>query len=433
MSSIIASESGRLEGSIRVPGDKSVSHRAVMLGAIAVGESKIQRLLEGEDVLATVAAFRAMGVEMSGPCGGSLEIQGVGLNGLTKPASPLDMGNSGTAMRLLAGLLAGQAFPATLTGDISLRQRPMERIITPLSRMGADLGTTGGKPPLTINPVSRLQGISYQLPMASAQVKSSILLAGLYAKGTTQIRESTPTRDHTERMIAGFTGRSWEQGNPIRVDSGLILRGQKITVPGDISSAAFFLVAATLCPGSEVTLCGIGINPTRAAVLEILNLMGANIEICDQRQESGEPLCDLRVRSQRLKGIDVPRDLVANAIDEFPVLAIAAAGADGTTRIRGATELRFKESDRINVVVQGLGNLGINAIEYEDGMDIIGGEFRSGTIDSRGDHRIAMAFAVAGCCSGGSVVVDDCRNIATSFPGFVETGCSLGMNLVEKL
>ena len=433
MSSIIASESSRLEGSIRVPGDKSVSHRAVMLGAHAFGESKIQRLLEGEDVLATVAAFRAMGVEMSGPCGGSLEIQGVGLNGLTKPASPLDMGNSGTAMRLIAGLLAGQAFPATLTGDISLRQRPMERIITPLSRMGADLGATGGKPPLTINPVSRLQGISYQLPMASAQVKSSILLAGLYAKGSTQIRESTPTRDHTERMIAGFTGRSWEQGNPIRVDSGLILRGQKITVPGDISSAAFFLVAATLCPGSEVTLCGIGINPTRAAVLEILNLMGANIEICDQRQESGEPLCDCRVRSQRLKGIDVPRDLVANAIDEFPVLAIAAAGADGTTRIRGATELRFKESDRINVVVQGLGNLGINAIEYEDGMDIIGGEFRSGTIDSRGDHRIAMAFAVAGCCSGGSVVVDDCRNIATSFPGFVETGCSLGMNLVEKL
>ncbi len=433
MSSIIASESSRLEGSIRVPGDKSVSHRAVMLGAIAVGESKIQRLLEGEDVLATVAAFRAMGVEMSGPCDGSLEIQGVGLNGLTKPASSLDMGNSGTAMRLLAGLLAGQAFPATLTGDISLRQRPMERIITPLSRMGADLGATGGKPPLTINPVSRLQGISYQLPMASAQVKSSILLAGLYAKGSTQIRESTPTRDHTERMIAGFTGRSWEQGDPIRVDSGHILRGQQITVPGDISSAAFFLVAATLCPGSEVTLCGIGINPTRAAVLEILNLMGANIEICDQRQESGEPLCDLRVRSQRLKGIDVPRDLVANAIDEFPVLAIAAAGADGTTRIRGATELRFKESDRINVVVQGLGNLGIDAIEYEDGMDIIGGEFRSGTIDSRGDHRIAMAFAVAGCCSGGSVVVDDCRNIATSFPGFVETGCSLGMNLVEKL
>ena len=433
MSSIIASESSRLEGSIRVPGDKSVSHRAVMLGAIAVGESKIQRLLEGDDVLATVAAFRAMGVEMSGPCAGSLEIQGVGLNGLTRPASPLDMGNSGTAMRLLAGLLAGQAFPATLTGDISLRQRPMERIITPLSRMGADLGATGGRPPLTINPVSRLQGINYQLPMASAQVKSSILLAGLYAKGSTQIRETTPTRDHTERMIAGFAGRSWEQGNPIRVDSGLILRGQKITVPGDISSAAFFLVAATLCPGSEVTLCGIGINPTRAAVLEILNLMGANIEICDQRQESGEPLCDLRVRSQRLKGIDVPRGLVANAIDEFPVLAIAAAGADGTTRIRGANELRFKESDRINVVVQGLGNLGINAIEYEDGMDIIGGEFRSGTIDSRGDHRIAMAFAVAGCCSGGSVVVDDCRNIATSFPGFVETGYSLGMDLVEKL
>ena len=433
MSSIIASQSSRLEGLIRVPGDKSVSHRAVMLGAIAVGESKIQHLLGGEDVLATVAAFRAMGVEMSGPCNGSLEIKGVGLNGLTKPASPLDMGNSGTAMRLLAGLLAGQTFPATLTGDVSLRQRPMERIITPLSRMGADIGATGGRPPLAIKPVSHLKGISYQLPVASAQVKSSILLAGLYAKGGTQVRESTPTRDHTERMIAGFAGRSWQQGNPICVESGLVLRGQKITVPGDISSAAFFLVAATLCPGSEVTLCGIGINPTRVAVLEILNLMGANIEICDQRQESGEPLCDLRVQSQRLKGIDVPRGLVANAIDEFPVLAIAAACADGTTRIRGATELRFKESDRINAVVQGLENLGINAIEYQDGMDIIGGEFRSGTIDSRGDHRIAMAFAVAGCCSDGSVVVDDCRNIATSFPGFVETGCSVGMNLVEKL
>jgi 3-phosphoshikimate 1-carboxyvinyltransferase len=432
MSSIIASQSNQLEGLIRVPGDKSISHRAVILGAIAVGESKIQHLLEGEDVLATVAAFQAMGVEMSGPRDGSLHIKGVGLNGLTKPDGPLDMGNSGTAMRLLAGLLSGQVFPATLTGDVSLRQRPMERIITPLSQMGADLTAADGKPPLAINPVSRLTGISYRLPMASAQVKSSILLAGLYAKGGTQIHESTPTRDHTERMIAGFTGGRWEQGNPIQVDSGHILRGQQITVPGDISSAAFFLVAAALCPGSDVTLCGIGINPTRAAVLEILNLMGANIEIFGQRQESGEPLCDLRVRSQRLKGIDVPQSLVANAIDEFPVLAIAAAGAVGITRIRGATELRFKESDRINAVVQGLGNLGVNAIEYEDGMDITGGGFRSGTIDSRGDHRIAMAFAVAGCCSDGPVVVNDCQNIATSFPGFVEIGCSLGMNLVEK-
>ena len=432
MSSIIASQSNQLEGLIRVPGDKSISHRAVILGAIAVGESKIQHLLEGEDVLATVAAFQAMGVEMSGPRDGSLDIKGVGLNGLTKPDGPLDMGNSGTAMRLLAGLLSGQVFPATLTGDVSLRQRPMERIITPLSQMGADLAAADGKPPLAINPVSRLTGISYRLPVASAQVKSSILLAGLYAKGGTQIHESTPTRDHTERMIAGFTGRRWEQGNPIQVESGHILRGQQITVPGDISSAAFFLVAAALCPGSDVTLCGIGINPTRAAVLEILNLMGANIEICGQRQESGEPLCDLRVRSQRLKGIDVPQSLVANAIDEFPALAIAAAGAVGITRIRGATELRFKESDRINAMVQGLGNLGVNAIEYEDGMDIIGGGFRSGTIDSRGDHRIAMAFAVAGCCSDGPVVVNDCQNIATSFPGFVEIGCSLGMNLVEK-
>jgi len=433
MSSIIASESSRLEGFTEVPGDKSISHRAVMLGAIAVGESKIQHLLEGEDVLATVAALRAMGVEISGPRGGSLEIKGVGLNGLTKPVSALDMGNSGTAMRLLAGLLAGQAFPATLTGDASLRQRPMERIITPLTQMGADLGATGGKPPLVINPVSGLKGISYQLPMASAQVKSSILLAGLYAKGGTQVYESTPTRDHTERMIAGFTGQSWEQGNPICVASGLMLNGQEITVPGDISSAAFFLVAASLCPGSDITLCGVGINPTRAAVLEILNLMGANIEICGQHQESGEPLCDLRVRSQQLKGVDVPRGLVANAIDEFPAIAVAAASADGITRIRGAAELRFKESDRINAMVQGLGKLGIKAIEYEDGMDIIGGRFRSGTIDSRGDHRIAMAFAVAGCCNSGSVVVNDCRNIATSFPGFVETGCALGMNLVEKL
>ena len=432
MSSIIASQSNQLEGLIRVPGDKSISHRAVILGAIAVGESKIQHLLEGEDVLATVAAFQAMGVEISGPRDGSLDIKGVGLNGLTKPDGPLDMGNSGTAMRLLAGLLSGQVFPATLTGDVSLRQRPMERIITPLSQMGADLTAADGKPPLAINPVSRLTGISYRLPVASAQVKSSILLAGLYAKGGTQIHESTPTRDHTERMIAGFTGRRWEQGNPIQVESGHILRGQQITVPGDISSAAFFLVAAALCPGSDVTLCGIGINPTRAAVLEILNLMGANIEICGQRQESGEPLCDLRVRSQRLKGIDVPQSLVANAIDEFPALAIAAAGAVGITRIRGATELRFKESDRINAMVQGLGNLGVNAIEYEDGMDITGGGFRSGTIDSRGDHRIAMAFTVAGCCSDGPVVVNDCQNIATSFPGFVEIGCSLGMNLVEK-
>ena len=432
MLGITSSPARALSGTAVVPADKSISHRSVIFGALADGVTEVTNLLTGEDVLATVAAFRDMGVSIEGPDSGHLRISGVGKFGLQAPEKEVDLGNSGTSIRLLSGLLAGQRFHSRLTGDDSLRQRPMGRVVDPLTAMGAVIQSTEGYPPLDVHPGKGLIGIEYRMPVASAQVKSALLLAGLYAEAETVIYEPTPTRDHTERMLAGFSNGQWQAGAPIRISGDIALSGRCLEVPGDISSAAFLLVAATICPGSDLLLPGVGINPTRSAVLSILRMMGASIETSSERLESNEPVCDLRVRSSALRGIDIPSEFVANAIDEFPVLAVAAATASGVTRLRGASELRVKESDRIAAVIQGLGALGIDAVEYPDGMDITGGSFRSGSVESFGDHRIAMAFAVAGAISDGPVEIREADNIKTSFPNFLSLANSIGMNVTES-
>lgn len=426
---------GRLVGRLRVPGDKSISHRAVMLGAIADGRTRVSGLLEGEDVLRTIAAFRALGVPMEGPVQGRLVIEGVGREGLQAPAQPLDMGNSGTAMRLMAGLLAGQAFDSVLVGDASLSRRPMGRVAEPLARMGARIETAeGGRPPLRIRGGARLRGIAYTLPVASAQVKSALLLAGLYAEGRTCVTEPAPTRDHTERLLRGF-GYVLETPQPgtICLEGGGRLRGCDIEVPADLSSAAFFLVAASIAPGSDLLLEHVGINPTRAGVLEILRRMGADIEVLAPREAGGEPVADLRVRSARLHGIPIPPEIVPLAIDEFPILFVAAACAQGETVLSGAEELRVKESDRIAVMVQGLKRLGVDARETPDGAVIRGGRpLLGGEVESFGDHRVAMSFAVAALAAEAPILVRDCKNVDTSFPGFAELARHAGLDIDVK-
>ncbi len=424
---------GRLTGTVRVPGDKSISHRAVMLGALAEGTTHITGLLEGEDVLCTLGAFRAMGVLAEGPEAGRLTIQGVGLRGLRPPAQPLDMGNSGTAMRLMTGILAGQAFDSTLVGDASLSQRPMQRVAEPLSRMGARIEThAGGRPPLTVKGGQALCGIEYPMPVASAQVKSALLLAGLYATGETCVTEPAPTRDHTERMLQGFGYAVGVDGARRCVRGGGRLTACDIDVPADISSATFFLVGAAIAPGSDLTLEHVGINPTRVGVINILKLMGADISILNTREVGGEPVADIRVRHANLKGIAIPRAQVPLAIDEFPALFIAAAVASGETVLTGAEELRVKESDRIAVMAQGLKAFGVNARETPDGIVIRGGALRGGTVDSHGDHRIAMAFAIAGLRADGPVTVRDCKNVNTSFPGFADLARRAGLGIEVK-
>lgn len=421
---------GKLTGTLRVPGDKSISHRAVMFGALAEGTTRITGLLEGEDVLSTLGAFRAMGVLAKGPEAGRLTIQGVGLRGLRPPAQPLDMGNSGTAMRLMAGILAGQAFDATLVGDASLAQRPMKRVSDPLNAMGALIETgAGGRPPLRVRGGKRLRGTHYVMPMASAQVKSALLLAGLYAEGETCVTEPAPTRDHTERMLRGFGYEVTVKGATRCVRGGGRLTACDVDVPADVSSAAFFLVGASIAPGSDVVLKHVGINPTRTGVLDILRLMGADIELQNPREAGGEPVADLRVRHAPLKGIEIPHELVPRAIDEFPILFVAAAAAAGETVLSGAEELRVKESDRIAVMAQGLTALGIEARETPDGIVIRGGRLRGGAVDSHGDHRIAMSFAVAGLTAAGAVTVRDCKNVDTSFPGFAGLARRAGLDL----
>ncbi|MDJ0955647.1 MAG: 3-phosphoshikimate 1-carboxyvinyltransferase [Arenicellales bacterium] len=421
---------GQIIGDIRVPGDKSISHRAVILGSIATGDTGVTGLLEGTDVLATIEALRSLGVEIQGPEQGRLLIRGVGLTGLRTPNKMLDLGNSGTAMRLLTGLLAGQKFPTTLVGDESLSRRPMRRVTNPLAQMGARVDTAAnGTPPLSITPVNGLHGIHYALPVASAQVKSALLLAGLYANGETCIEEPVPTRDHTERMLTGFGYPCTQHDHGVCVVGGGVLHGVQIDVPADLSSAAFFIVAATIAHDSKLRLSHVGVNPTRAGVLDILREMGAHIELDSQREVCGEPVADLVVQSAPLKGIDIPPDKVPLAIDEFPVLCIAAASAQGITTIRGATELRHKESDRISAMVQGLRELGVEVDEYEDGLCIQGGEISGGSVASHGDHRIAMAFCVAGVGAKFDVEVKGCDNIVTSFPGFLETAVRSGLRI----
>ena len=403
-----------------------------MLSAIAEGESRIEGFLEGADALATLAAFRRMGVEIEGPDEGLVRVHGVGPRGLKVPEGPLDMGNSGTSMRLLAGLLAGQSFGTTLIGDESLTRRPMRRVTQPLELMGAQIAMSdSGTAPLAIAPVPRLKGIEYPMPVASAQVKSSVLLAGLYAEGETCVTEPVRTRDHTERMLTGFGYSVRRVASRVCVIGGGRLTGCRLQVPADISSAAFFLVGASIAPGSDLTLTDLGINPTRAGVINILRAMGADIELLRRRKAGGEPVADIRVHAAPLKGIRIPVDQVPLAIDEFPAIFIAAACAEGETVLTGAEELRVKESDRIQVMADGLTALGINTASLPDGIRILGGQIGSGSVEAHADHRIAMAFAIAGLRASGPIEVRDCANVETSFPGFARLAASVGLPIEE--
>ncbi len=425
---------GSLNGQARVPGDKSISHRSIMLGSLADGVTHVKGFLEAEDALATLQAFKDMGVVIEGPKNGELTIHGVGKHGLKAPQKPLYLGNSGTSMRLLSGLLAGQAFDSVLTGDKSLSGRPMKRVTDPLAQMGAVIETTekGTAPLHIIGQDGKLKGIDYQMPMASAQVKSCLLLAGMYAEGATRVTEPAPTRDHTERMLNGFSYPVEKEGAKVTITAEGRLTAADIDVPSDISSAAFFLVGASIAQGSDIVLNHVGINPTRTGVIDILRLMGADIEILNERIVGGEPVADLHVKSAPLKGIDIPEELVPLAIDEFPVLFVAAACAEGQTRLTGAEELRVKESDRIQVMADGLQILGIDAQPTPDGMIIQGGKIGSGSVESHGDHRIAMAFSIAGLRAGGKIVINDCENVNTSFPEFIEIAPSLGLKLQSE-
>lgn len=427
------SPGGVLKGRVDVPGDKSISHRAIMLGALADGETEIQGFLEGADSLATLKAFRRLGVEIEGPDRGRLHIRGVGLHGLRPPHAPLDMGNSGTSMRLLTGLLSGQYFPSELVGDDSLSKRPMRRVVVPLTQMGARIESTAtGTAPLRIIPGDGLRGIDYELPVASAQVKSSVLLAGLYAAGDTCVTEPAPTRDHTERMLDAFGYDLRRDGPRVCLTGGGRLHATELAIPADISSAAFFLVGASIAEGSDVTLPGVGVNPTRIGVINILKAMGARIDVLNSRQFGGEPVADLRVRAATLRGIEIPPEQVPLAIDEFPALFVAAACAEGETRLRGAEELRVKESDRIHTMAEGLAALGIEAEPLEDGIRIRGGTMRGASVDSHGDHRVAMAFAIAALRAKAPIEVRNCANVNTSFPGFAALAASSGLGIVER-
>ena len=423
---------GRLLGRLRVPGDKSISHRAIMLGAIADGVTRIAGFLEGEDALSTRNVFRSLGVRIDGPDDGRVVVHGVGVDGLRAPVTDLDCGNAGTAMRLLMGLLAGQRFASRLVGDESLSRRPMRRVADPLTAMGARVETCSGCPPVSLSPApGGLRGIDYALPVASAQVKSALLLAGLYADGVTRITEPAPTRDHTERMLGGFGVQVARDGARVALSGGQRLRATDIDVPADISSAAFFLVGASIAPGSDLVLEHVGMNPTRTGVLDILRAMGADIEVLAMHEIGGEPAADLRVRHAPLRGIDVPPDLVPLAIDEFPVLFVAAACAQGQTRVSDAAELRVKESDRIAVMADGLRVLGVACEPTDDGIVIDGNPaaaaFGAGEVRSHGDHRIAMAFAVAALRAAGTIRILETRNVATSFPGFVASARRAGI------
>lgn len=429
----LAQPGGRLSGRVRVPGDKSISHRSIMLGSLAEGTTEVEGFLEGEDALATIQAFRDMGVVIEGPHHGRVTVHGVGLHGLKPAPGPIYLGNSGTSMRLLSGLLAAQPFDSTLTGDASLTKRPMNRVAKPLREMGAVIETAAeGRPPLTIKGGQKLTGMHYDMPMASAQVKSCLLLAGLYAAGETSVTEPAPTRDHTERMLRGFGYPVDVEGSTAKVESGHKLSATNIEVPADISSAAFFLVAASIAEGSEIVLEHVGINPTRTGVIDILKLMGADITLENQREVGGEPVADLRVRSARLKGIDIPEDLVPLAIDEFPVLFVAAANAEGRTVLRGAEELRVKESDRIQVMADGLLALGVKCEPTPDGIIIDGGPYGGGEVWSHGDHRIAMSFSVASLRASAPIRIHDCANVATSFPNFLGLAAGAGIRVAEE-
>jgi len=424
---------GEVAGELTVPGDKSISHRALMLGGIAEGETEITGFLAGEDCLATLRALQALGVRIERPEAQRVLVSGRGMEGLTAAAAPLDMGNAGTAMRLFMGLLAPQAFDSTLIGDESLMRRPMERVAVPLRLMGADITTREGRPPVRIHGTPKLRALDYALPVASAQVKSAVLLAGLRAFGRTRVKEPAPSRDHTERMLSAFGVEVLREGATVAVEGGQRLTGRSVAVPADFSSAAFFMVAGCLAAERGLLLRNVGVNPTRTGLLEMLRLMGADIRVHALRQEAdagGEPIADIEVRKSRLKGIRVPECLVPLAIDEFPVFFIAAAVAEGETLVRGALELRVKESDRLAAMAQGLSVLGVENQLLDDGLWLRGGSaLGGGTIESHGDHRIAMAFAVAGLVARSPIEIRDVANVATSFPGFLEIARAAGLQI----
>lgn len=425
-----------LSGTLQVPGDKSISHRALLLSALAHGTSEVSGFLASEDCLATLHAMRALGVRIEQPGATEVIIHGVGLHGLTGASHALDMGNAGTAMRLSTGLLAAQRFSSQLVGDASLMKRPMERVAKPLREMGADVRTHGGTPPVHIGGGRRLRGIEYAMPVASAQVKSAVLLAGLYADGPTTVVAPAVSRDHSERMLLSCGVRVTTAGLRTTVYPPTQLSGQRLSVPGDFSSAAFFIVAGLLGAGGEGLLIqNVGMNPTRTGLLDILRGMGARIEVLNPRESGAEPVADLLVRASALQGIRVPPSLVPLAIDEFPVLFIAAACAAGETVITGAEELRVKESDRIAAMAAGLAVLGVAHDILPDGLRIEGrGEgpaFGGGEIHSYGDHRVAMSFAVASLRAVSPVLIRDVANVATSFPGFVGLARSVGFDLAE--
>ncbi|WP_300428755.1 3-phosphoshikimate 1-carboxyvinyltransferase [Candidatus Thioglobus sp.] len=432
MSKFIASPASTLSGELKVPGDKSISHRSIMLGSLSHGITKVSGFLEGEDALSTLKAFQAMGVKIERE-GDNVTIHGVGINGLKKPEGPLDLGNSGTSIRLMSGILAAQAFDCELIGDESLSKRPMGRVINPLKDMGAVIDSNDGKPPLKITGGQQLIGIHYDLPVASAQVKSCVLLAGLYAQGDTCVTEPAPTRDHTERMLKGLGYDVRVNDNQMCLTGGGELTATEIQVPSDISSAAFFMVAACIAPQADITLLGVNINPTRTGVIDVLKLMGARLTTLNQREIGGELLADIRIQSSELKGIHIPESLVPLAIDEFPAVFIAASCAKGETILTGAKELRVKESDRIQVMADGLSILGIENEVLDDGIKIQGGQFQKPTamIESHHDHRISMSFAVASLRCDYPIEINGVDNVMTSFPNFVELSNSAGLNIVE--
>ena len=432
MSNYITSIAGPLKGTIKVPGDKSISHRSIMLGSIADGVTKVSGFLEGEDSLATLSAFKDMGVKIERN-GSNVTINGVGKYGLKEPINSLNLGNSGTSIRLMSGLLSAQSFDSELCGDESLSKRPMGRVIEPLRLMGADISGNDSKPPLLIKGGKQLSSIEYTLPVASAQIKSCLLLAGLYSDGKTTIIENGISRDHTERMLKGFGYDVTSSSNTISLMGGGSLKSCDIEVPSDISSAAFFMVAGCISKNSSIVLEAVNINPTGTGVIDILRLMGGNIELLNQRLQAGELIADIKVTSSELKGIEIPENLVPLAIDEFPVLFIAASCAKGETVLTGAKELRVKESDRIQVMADGLTALGIDNEVLDDGIRIIGGEFKEQTssIKSHHDHRISMAFAIASVKSKFNIEIEGVDNVKTSFPNFVELANSIGMKIKE--
>ncbi len=422
---------GKCEGEIHVPGDKSISHRAVILASIAEGVSELKGFLPSTDCMVTLHAFQKMGVQIEEVTSDHVKVHGAGLHGLKAPDSSLDMGNSGTAMRLMAGVLAGQNFSSILIGDESLSIRPMQRIQGPLQKFGAKLElSTSHTAPIHINPVSQLHGIHYKSTLASAQVKSCILLAGLYASGETCIDEAFKSRDHTEKMLQAFSYPLSIQNNQVCLQGGGRLQAAHIDIPGDFSSAAFFIAGTLISKNCKLIIKNVGINETRNGALEILKMMGANIDIQNKRLVGSEPIADIFVQSSKLIGINIPNSLVAKSIDEFPIVFIVAACAKGITTLRGAEELRVKESDRIHCMRLGLQKLGIHVVEHKDGLTITGGELQGGTIDSYGDHRIAMAFSMASICAKQEITIENVENVSTSFPGFLDTASHVGLNVM---